>query len=106
MGQLFTTLRMMIDQGRPPKSKFNVGDIPDLTGKVIIVTGGYTGVGYETVKPLLVKNAKVYIAARSRSKADTAIEKLRQETGKEALFLELDLANLKAIKKAAEEFTR
>lgn len=106
MGQAWTHLSMLFDQSRPPKPTFSIDDIPDLTGKVIIVTGGNTGVGKETIKALLRKNAKVYMAARSKGKAEQAIAELKGETGKEAIFLELDLANLKSIKKSAEEFQR
>jgi retinol dehydrogenase-12 len=42
--------KALISQSIPPKSKFSVDDIPDLSGKVIIVTGANTGVGYETAK--------------------------------------------------------
>lgn len=45
--------------------KYNPGkDIPDLTEKVDIVTGGNTGIGYETVKELVKHGAKVYLGAR------------------------------------------
>ncbi|TFK40853.1 hypothetical protein BDQ12DRAFT_680150 [Crucibulum laeve] len=88
----------------PPKSKFAVEDIPDLSGKIMIVTGANTGIGKETVKALLQHDAKIYMACRTRSKAEDAIRDLMEQTGKEAHFLQLDLADLKSIKAAAEEF--
>ncbi|KIJ62658.1 hypothetical protein HYDPIDRAFT_94215 [Hydnomerulius pinastri MD-312] len=94
----------LLGQSVPPKSKFNVSDIPDLSGKVVIVTGANTGIGKETVKVLLQHDAKVYIAARDQSKSESAIQELKASTGKEAVFLKLDLGNLKAVKAAAEEF--
>lgn len=51
-------------------------------------------------------NAKVYMAARDENKARAAIEELKVKTGKEAIFLGLDLANLASVKKSAEEFLR
>ncbi|KAF7346451.1 NAD P-binding protein [Mycena sanguinolenta] len=90
----------------PPKSKFSVNDIPDLTGQVIIVTGGNSGVGKETVKALLQHNAKVYIAARSEQKVKDAIQDLSSQTGKQAELLLVDLADLHSIKRAAEAFTQ
>ncbi|EJD04776.1 NAD-binding protein [Fomitiporia mediterranea MF3/22] len=104
MGQTIAFLRAVYDDVRLPKPKFIVDDIPDLSGKIVIVTGGYTGIGLETVRALLKKNATVYIAGRNRAKADSAIADLHKDTGKEAIFLELDLASLKSVKKAAEEF--
>jgi retinol dehydrogenase 12 len=53
---------------------------------------------------LLEHNAKVYLGARNQTKAKAAIEDLKQKTGKEAIWLKLDLADLKSVKAAAEEF--
>ncbi|KAJ7675280.1 NAD-P-binding protein [Mycena rosella] len=78
--------------------------MPDLSGKVTLVTGGNTGIGYETVKQLLLKNAKVYLAARSPEKAAAAIKRLEAETKNSAIFIQLDLADLPSVRKAAEKF--
>jgi len=88
----------------PPKSKFSTDEIPDLTGQVMIVTGGNVGIGYETIKALLQHNAKVYMASRSPEKAAKAIEELKSATGKEAIFLQLDLASLSSVRRGAEAF--
>jgi len=90
----------------PSAPKWNTDSIPDLSGMVMIVTGGNTGLGKETVKQLLKKNAKVYLAARNKQKAEEAIAELEKETGKQAHFLELDLSRLASVKSAAEAFTK
>jgi retinol dehydrogenase-12 len=109
-----------ISQAFPPSAKWGVSDIPDLTGRVVIVTGGYAGIGTWTVKvsgmlkmlhvvltdslqALLDHNAKVYIAGRDESKGSKTIGELKAQTSKQAHFLKLDLGNLKSIKAAAEE---
>ena len=56
------------------------------------------------VQELLKHNAKVYLAARNATKANTAITELKNETGKEAIFLQLDLSDIPAVRKSAEEF--
>ena len=55
---------------------------------------------------LLEKNAKVYLAARSEERAKAAIADLLAETGKEAIWLGLDLSSFRSIEKAAAEFHR
>ncbi|CAI9677765.1 oxidoreductase [Elizabethkingia anophelis] len=81
-------------------------NIPDLTGKTALVTGGNTGIGYETVKALYEKGAKVTLAARDEIKASDAIRNI-QETTKGTGILEtgiLNLSNLAEIKTFTDKF--
>ncbi|KAJ3879747.1 NAD(P)-binding protein [Lentinula edodes] len=94
----------ILSQLFPPKPRWSVDNIPDLTGKVAIVTGGNVGIGKATCKHLLLKGCTVWLAARSKAKAEEAIAELKEETGQEALFLALDLNDLRAIKESAENF--
>lgn len=55
---------------------------------------------------MLEKNAKVYIAARDSPKSQDALKRLKEETGKEAYLLPLDLSDLHQVRKAAEDFLR
>jgi len=90
----------------PPKPTWTATDVPDQTGKVVIVTGGNGGIGKETARVLLSKGAKVYIATRFKDKAEAAIEDLKIDTQKETVFhLHLNLADLDSIKATAEEFS-
>ncbi|KAG9311420.1 hypothetical protein JVU11DRAFT_8533 [Chiua virens] len=83
-------------------------DLPDLSGKVIIVTGGNAGIGYATVKHLARKGAKVYMAARNKTKAEEAIAKLEQEGlgpgNGEVIWLEVDLIDPRNARRTAEDF--
>ncbi|KAL1754589.1 hypothetical protein FB107DRAFT_215342 [Schizophyllum commune] len=88
----------------PPAPGWGVDDIPDLTGKVMAVTGANTGIGKETAKALLSNNATVYMFCRSQARAEAAIADLKAQTGREARFVECDLGDLRSVKRAAEDF--
>ncbi|KAL0932074.1 retinol dehydrogenase [Colletotrichum truncatum] len=82
-------------------------DIPDLSGKVIVVTGGNIGLGKETITQLSKRNpANIYLAARNESKALAAIDDIKKKVLNAApiTFLELDLTSFESIKRAAKEF--
>lgn len=94
-------------QFRPPKPTFTEKSLPDLYGKVYIVTGANTGVGKEVARMLYSKNAKVYVAARSEGKAKTAIDDIKATTPMSTgslVFLHLDLSDLNKVKSSAQNF--
>lgn len=77
----------------------------DLSGKVALVTGGYCGIGFETVLQLLKWNCNVVIAGRSKTKATNAIQLLKSQTkvsDDQLLFVEMDLNSLTSVRNAAK----
>ncbi|KAG6333363.1 hypothetical protein ID866_5728 [Astraeus odoratus] len=100
MGIPFSLLSEVV----PPKPKFTAENVPDMTGKVVLVTGANTGIGKETVRVLLTKNAKVWVACRDVAKGEAALRDLKESTGRDAHLLRLNLANLRSIKESAQEF--
>ncbi|KAH7130114.1 putative carbonyl reductase [Dendryphion nanum] len=89
----------------PFKKQFSPGDIPDLSEKIAIVTGGATGIGKETVIQLLQHNARVYIASRSKKKFQELLEDLSETDKYQSLrFLELDLSDVRSCIHAAKQF--
>jgi len=72
----------------------------DLTGSVYIVTGGNTGLGYETAEDLAHRGATVVIACRDMIKGYEAMERIMKATGSPDVdCLELDLGSLESVRK-------
>lgn len=91
----------------PPAPVLTEANLPDQSNKVFIVTGSSGGLGKELVKILYQKNAKVYVAARSETKALAAIQEVKEafpESTGQLEFLHLDLNDLSTIKKSAQTF--
>ncbi|EIM89870.1 NAD-P-binding protein [Stereum hirsutum FP-91666 SS1] len=82
--------------------------IPDLTGKVALVTGANSGVGFQTALQLAKRGAKVYLGCRSESRAKDAIARMCEASpglGLEdkIVWLPLDLSVMRLARKAGEE---
>lgn len=79
-------------------------DVPSLTGRVCLVTGGNSGLGYQTVLQLAQHNpSEIYLTARSASKAKEAINNIQAIVPNSRItFLQLDLDNLESVRTAAK----
>ena len=78
----------------------------DLSGKVAIVTGANSGIGYEMARTLARKQATVILACRNQDKGDAAVRRISQESVKAKTELGLlDLSDLASIHRFADRFT-
>jgi len=76
---------------------WNTTDIPDLTGKIAVVTGANGGLGLESAKALAGAGAHVVMAARNQEKAQAAFEEIKETHPGAALeIVELDLGSFES----------
>lgn len=96
-----------ISQFFPPKPVFTESSLPDLTGRVYIITGASAGIGKELARLLYSRNGTVYVAARSAEKANAAIAWIKEthpSSQGTVRFLKLDLGDLTTIKPTVQQF--
>lgn len=87
------------------KHKWDSNNIPDQKGRIAIVTGSSSGIGYETARALAEKQAIVIIAVRNQQKGDKAGSKIKAAyPNADVSVMLLDLASLKSVKTFADAF--
>lgn len=81
------------------KEKWDATKIKDQTGRIVIITGSSSGIGFHAANALANKNAKVIIAVRNLKKGDDAAKKIfAQNKNADIEVLYLDLAKLDVIR--------
>ena len=81
--------------------------MPDQTGRVAIVTGANSGIGFETALALAATGATVVLACRNQAKGETAAEAIRREEPLGSVqVMALDLASLASVRAFAGAFSR
>ena len=85
-------------------SRWTADDIPDQSGRTVLVTGANSGLGLQTSLALARKGARVLMACRNPVKAEASLTRIREQVpGAKAELISLDLASLASIEAAAED---
>jgi NAD(P)-dependent dehydrogenase (short-subunit alcohol dehydrogenase family) len=87
------------------KHNWNAKLLGDQTGRVAIVTGSNSGIGFETARVLAEKGATVVMACRNLEKAGPKADEIRSaHPGANVEVMELDLSDLDSVRRFAEAF--
>lgn len=80
-------------------------DIPDQSGKVVVVTGGNSGIGFEAALALAKKKATVILAVRNMEKGNAALKRLKSAYHRaDVKTMKLDLNHLSIVREFAADF--
>jgi len=79
-------------------TSYSVANIPNLDGKVAVITGSSAGIGKTCAMEMARKGCHVVLACRSEAKTTPVVEQIRKETKNDKVeFMELDLASLRSV---------
>ena len=86
---------------------WTIEQIPPQTGRIAVVTGATSGIGYEAALALAGAGARVVLASRNEAKGAEMLARIRAaHPGAEVSFEPLDLASLKSVADCADRLSR
>ncbi len=87
--------------------KWSGADVPDQSGRVAVVTGANTGIGYETAAVLARRGAHVVLAVRNLEKGNAALARIvAASPNTDVTLQQLDLTSLRSVRAAADALRR
>jgi NAD(P)-dependent dehydrogenase (short-subunit alcohol dehydrogenase family) len=86
---------------------FEIDNIPSQAGRLAVITGANTGLGYENTRYFAEAGMKVVMACRSESRARNAMASIEQEVeGADLEFMQVDLSDLSSVREFAKTFRK
>jgi NAD(P)-dependent dehydrogenase (short-subunit alcohol dehydrogenase family) len=87
--------------------KWTLEQISSQEGRVVVVTGANTGIGFEAARVFAVKGARVVLACRNPQLAEEAVQRiLHGQPAADISFMKLDLASLESVRNFASIFSQ
>src|SRR3989442_10037673 len=88
-------------------TKWTPADIPSMHGRLAVVTGANSGIGWHTALELARAGSDVILASRTEAKGRDAVDRIRQQLPQATVRAEvLDLASLRSVQSFAARINR